>query len=281
MNEDMVVLPPGWLALDQAARDAAYNNGAATPDRDAQVAARNAASETLRAARPAHLDVPYGAAPRQAWDLFPAADPAAPCLIFIHGGYWQANSREGFACVIEGALAKGWSAALPGYTLAPDVSITGIVDELHRALTWLAEHGPAHGIGGGKKVLSGWSAGGHLAAALVDHPSVTAGLAISGIFELAPLRDTYLNVALKMTEDEIAALSPIRWAPSQKRLAVAYGTGELPEMQRQSRSFHAMRSAAHCPGWLVPVSAADHFRTLAPLREPDGELMQVVEALIK
>jgi acetyl esterase/lipase len=52
------------------------------------------------------------------WDLYPAADPKAPCFVHIHGGYWQRGSKQIFACLAEGALANGWSAALPGYTLA-------------------------------------------------------------------------------------------------------------------------------------------------------------------
>ena len=272
-------LPLGWTALDQAARDAAYNNGAATPDRDQLVADREAASRALRTARPAHLDVPYGTAPRQCWDLFPAKDPAAPCLVFIHGGYWQSNSREGFAGVVEGALAQGWSAALPGYTLCPQITLSGLVGEIHLALDWLAEHGAGHGIAG-PVLVSGWSAGGHLAAEAMAHPSVVAGLAMSGIYELAPLRDTYLNKALQLTDDELQSLSPIRRTPSKKRLAIAYGTGELPEMQRQGRTFHAMRAAAHCPGWLVPITGADHFRVLHALQTSDGELMKVARALL-
>ena len=114
----------------------------------------------------------------------------------IHGGYWQTRSREAFACRAEGVLARGWSAALPG---APDANLTQIVRELRNALDWLTAQGSAHGIAG-PIIVSGWSAGGHLAALMLD-------LAISGIYELSPIRDTYLNTALKLTDDEIATLS--------------------------------------------------------------------------
>ncbi len=102
-----------------------------------QIAARNALSAEFRAAHAGHLDLPYGEAERERWDLFPGADPAAPCLVFIHGGYWQRNRREDFAILAQGALAMGWSAALPGYTLAPDASLTGIAWQISRALDWL------------------------------------------------------------------------------------------------------------------------------------------------
>src|SRR5204862_6338563 len=128
---------------------------------------------------------------------------------FIHGGYWQRNGREMFANLIEGPFAHDWAAALPGYTLAPDASLTEIVAEINAALDWLAANGAKHGING-KVVLSGWSAGGHLTAQCLGHPRVSAGLAISGIFELGPIRDTYLNDKMQFTDTEIAGLSPHR-----------------------------------------------------------------------
>jgi acetyl esterase/lipase len=272
-------LPAFWATASQAERDAAYDNLGAVPDAPALNAARIAASATLRAAHPGHLDLAYGAGERNRWDLYPAADAAAPCLIFLHGGYWQRNRREDFASVVEGALTRGWSAALPGYTLAPEATMSRIVAEIDAALDWLAAHGPAHGLAG-PRLLSGWSAGGHLTAMALGHPSIAAGLAISGLFELAPIRDTALNDKLSLTEAEIAALSPMRRPMLPKPLAIAYGTAELPELCRQSRDYHAMRAAAHAPGPLIPVSGADHFRIIDALRAPVGELLRAAAALL-
>src|SRR5206468_2296516 len=119
-----------WGALSRAERDAAYNNTAAVADSGRLSDARNAASTAFRAADPGTLDLAYGPRERNRWDLFPAADPGAPCLVFIHGGYWQRNSREGFSVLAEGVKAHGWAAALPGYTLAADASLSGIVAEI-------------------------------------------------------------------------------------------------------------------------------------------------------
>jgi arylformamidase len=203
--------------------------------------------------------------------LFPGDDPKAPCLVHIHGGYWQTRSREAFACLAEGVLARGWSAALPGYTLAPDANLTQIVRELRNALDWLTAQGSAHGIAG-PIIVSGWSAGGHLAALMLDHPSVKAGLAISGIYELGPIRDTYLNTALKLTDEEIATLSPLRLRGVDRPLAITYGTGELAALVRNSREYHAHRARSHLPGPLIPVVKANHFTILEELRTPNGLL---------
>ena len=273
-------LPEGWSSWPQQARDDAYDNTGQVADSAQQIAARNAASAAFRAAHGGHLDLPYGEAEREKWDLYPGRDAGAPCLVFIHGGYWQRNRREDFAILAQGALAMGWSAALPGYTLAPDASLTTITWQVSRALDWLAANGAAHGIGG-PIVVAGWSAGGHLAALAAEHPAVTAALAMSGIHELAPIRDTFLNDKLRLTEDEVADLSPIRRAVVQKPIAIAYGARELPELRRQSRAFHRVRAEAQAPGQLIPIPGADHFRVLEALWTPDGALLRAAAELLR
>ncbi|HET6182557.1 MAG TPA: alpha/beta hydrolase [Acetobacteraceae bacterium] len=268
-----------WGRMSRAERDAAYNNSAAVKNSAELNAAREQASAAFRAAHPEKLGLAYGPRARNRWDLFPAADPNAPCLVFIHGGYWQRNSREQFACLIEGPYARGWSCALPGYTLGPDATMTEIVAEILAALDWLAENGPAHGIRG-PVVLSGWSAGGHLTAMALGHPLVRAGLAISGLFELGPIRDTYLNERLNITDEEIARLSPLRLPVVPKPLAITYGTAELPPLVADSRDLHALRAAAHAPGPLIPVAGADHFTIVLELQKPEGVLTKSLALLV-
>lgn len=262
-----------WGAMSRAERDAAYNNTEAVPNSAALNQARAAASAAFRASVPGALDMPYGSAERQRWNLFPGSDPWAPCLVFIHGGYWQRNRREDFCCLGEGLRAHGWSVALPGYTLAPTATLTQIVGEIRAALDWLAAEGTQHGIAG-PVLVAGWSAGGHLTAMALGHPRVAAGLAISGIFELGPLRDTYLNEALRLTDEEVATFSPLRLPPVRKPLAITYGTTELPPLVGDSRALHAMRAAAHLPGSLIPAPGADHFTIIEELRRPDGLLVR-------
>ena len=226
-----------WAALSQAERDAAYDNNAAVKNSAALIAERNEASEKLRASRKSFLDIPYGDRERTKIDLYPAAEKTAPCLVFLHGGYWQRNSREVFAMLVEGVAAHGWSVAIPGYSLAPDVSLTEIVTEISQSLDWLAQKGGSYGISG-PVVLSGWSAGAHLVAMALEHPRVTAGLAISGVYDLAPIRDTGLNNALKLTDQEVAKLSPLRLPAVHKRLDIAFGTAELAALVFDSIQLH-------------------------------------------
>src|ERR1700744_6268592 len=105
-----------WAALSQAERDAAYDNTKAVANSPALIAARNEASAKFPASHATALDIPFGKQERTKIDLYPARDKSAPCLVFIHGGYWQRNSREVFAMLVEGRAARGGAGATPGDT---------------------------------------------------------------------------------------------------------------------------------------------------------------------
>jgi arylformamidase len=267
-----------WAGLSQAERDAAYDNNKAVANSPALIAARNEASAKYRAAHATALDIPYSKRERTKIDLYPARDKSAPCLVFIHGGYWQRNSRDVFAMLVEGMAAHGWSVAIPGYTLAPEATLTEIVQEISLALDWLASDGPAHGIAG-PVIVSGWSAGGHLTAMALAHPIVAAGLAISGVYDLGPIRDTSLNIALELTDKEIAELSPLKLPIVQKPLALVYGAAELPALMLDSQYLHDARKAAEAPGELVAIPGANHFTILEELRRADGALTKIALSL--
>jgi arylformamidase len=270
-----------WMTMSLEARNLAYFNVAHVgPDFARQkTESWAAASKVLREQRPKHLNLAYGPGERTKWDLYPATNPKAPCFVHIHGGYWQRGSKEIFACLAEGPLANGWSAALPGYTLAPEASLTQITNELRTAFDWLNAKSAEHGIEG-PIIVTGWSAGGHLTAFILDHPKVAAGLSISGVFELAPLRDSpQVNDKVKLTEVEVETLSPMRRPSVSKALSIAYGTGELPAMIASSRDYHAYRSQAHLPGDLIPIAKTNHFTILDELRVPDSNLTRAVVQL--
>ena len=269
-----------WAYMTRAERDVAYNNSAAVPESPKITAARAEASAQFRTNHPSKLDLPYGSTERTKWDLFPAAEPTSPCLVFIHGGYWQRGSRELVSVLAEGVRPLGWSVAFPGYDLTPQVSLTELVGQIHAAMDWLGKYGPDHGIAG-PIVVAGPSAGGHLAAMALSNPCVTAALAISGVFELGPVRDTYLNEALKLTDTEVTTLSPLRLPVVNKPMGIAYGTTELPALIEDSRRLHALRANDHAPGPLIPIVHADHFSILDELQKPDGLLTRAVLDLVR
>jgi acetyl esterase/lipase len=175
------------------------------------------------------------------------------------------REKETFAFLAAGPLAHGISVALVGYTLAPEKRLDGIVAEVHAALDFL----------GRPLLVSGWSAGGHLTAMMMRHPNVRGGLAISGIFDLEPIRLCYINGKLQLDEAEARRNSPLFQEDSGKKCVVAYGTSELPELQRQSKEF-----AARFGHRLLPLEGHDHFSILEELASPDGALTTAVRTLV-
>jgi len=257
-----------YRGMDRAALDAAYNNGAAVRNSAEIVTDWQARSERLRNGHAATMDLRYGPAERNRIDLFAAGDRVDPLLVFIHGGYWQMRAKEVFAFIAEGPLAHGISVALVGYTLAPDIRLDGIVAEIRSALDYLAPQSKS-------LVLSGWSAGGHLTAMCLSHPSVTAGLAISGIYDLAPMRLSYINDKLRLDEAEELRNSPLKNGMTfNKPLVVAYGKAELPELQRQSEEFAQAAKAK-----VIPLAGYDHFKILQELASPHGALTGALRTL--
>ena len=268
-----------WREMDRATRSAAYNNGAAVANSARQLARWKALSASLRDERPGDMNLRYGSRPRNLIDLFPAERTDAPLLVFIHGGYWQRNSKDDFSCVAHGPLAHGLAVALVGYALAPEASLQSITAEVRAAIGVLRARDDANGLRR-KLVVAGWSAGGHLAALASAWPGVDATLAISGIFDLEPLRDTDIDDKLRLTEVEIQTLSPIRQlAPPLGPVVIAYGTDELPELCRQSRDYQQACRAHGYGATLLPIPDADHFSILDALIEPTGALTTRIVAL--
>jgi dipeptidyl aminopeptidase/acylaminoacyl peptidase len=259
-----------WRGMTRDQIGAAYNNGAAFSDSEERLAGWEARTEKLRAqSDPALLELPYGPKPRNRIDLYRAGRPDAPLMVFIHGGYWQRNSKEVFGCMAEGPLAHGIDVAMVGYTLAPEASLTQIAAEIRAAVDWLNDNGMAQG----KIILAGWSAGGHLASLLLTATGADAGFSISGLYELEPCRLCYVNEKLKLTPEEVETLSPQRQLPAASPpLIIAHGLGELPEFQRQARDYHAARLTAQLPSKLLALDGHDHYSIMEELARPDGRL---------
>ncbi|MHC2090423.1 alpha/beta hydrolase [Methylobacterium sp. CM6244] len=260
-----------WRRMDRETLSRAYDNTRAVADSAARLSGWRARSAAFRALHPHTLDLAYGPAERNRIDLFRSGAEDAPLLVFIHGGYWIRNTRQDFACMAEGPSRHGLDVGLVGYTLAPEASLTEIAAEIRAALVFL--RGLQEGRGRRRLVVSGWSAGGHLAALAMAWPEVDAGLAISGVFDLEPIRHTELDDRLHLTDAEIEALSPIRQVPhSDKPLAIVCGSNELPELRRHSADYDRAWRCAGNASTFAELPGHDHFSILDELIRPDGAL---------
>ena len=267
-----------YRGMDRASLDDGYNNSAAVQDSAALTAEFDVLSEGLRQQPTARIGLRYGPAARQLIDYFPASQPG-PLVVFIHGGYWQMRAKENFSFIAKGLMEQGLHVALVGYTLAPDISLAGIVDEVRASIAWLGEHAADFGGDPTRILLSGWSAGAHLVAICIDEAGVIGGLAISGVYDLEPVRLSYLNEKLGLKPEDVPSLSPLHMAQSPKPMLVTYGQSELPELKRQSEAFYAARKAAGMPGQLLALPGLNHFTILHQLAECQGALAVAAKAL--
>lgn len=262
-----------YHGMDRAQLDAAYNNTAHVPERGAIITDWTARSAAVRERHPDFLDLAYGDNPRERLDLLLAPDPRAPTLVFLHGGYWQMHNKETFAFLAEGLLPLGINLAVVEYTLAPAARLDRIAAEVRKAVRWLSERLADYGADPAQLYISGHSAGGQLAAMIMPLSSVRGGLAISGIYDLEPIRLNYLNQKLGLDADEAYRNSPLFHLPEKTgELVIAFGTRELPELRRQSVDYGQARRRRGLPGHLLPVDGANHFTVLEALARPDGVL---------
>ena len=273
-----------YRGMDRAALDAAYNNTAAVGQarRDAYVADWTARSEAIRQMPGAQLDLRYGPGARHRLDVFPGGAPAAPTLIYVHGGYWQMNDKEPYAFLAEGLREAGFNLALVEYTLAPAARLDEIVGEVRRAAGWVVEHAKELGGDPARVFVSGHSAGGHLTAMAMTEARLAGGVAISGIYDLEPIRLNYLNDKLGLDVAEAERNSPVRHLPDTAApLLVTVGLGELPELVRQSQEFAAAWAARGLPGRYLPVPAHDHFSILEELARPKGVILAALQEMAR
>ena len=269
-----------WRAMSRAEVDAGLNNGVATPDSADISAGWVKRSEAIKAKYPDHLDLSYGPAPRNRFDFLKATE-GGPTLLLIHGGYWQMRSKDFFTCFAAGPMAHGINVAVVGYTLAPEATLDQIVAELHASVDALVAQLPALGGDPSRIVVSGWSAGGHLTATTLNHPAVKGGVAISGLFDLEPIRHSYLNDKLKLDEAMSKRQSPLMQdgGPAAP-LSIVVGGGELPILRQQSADLAAFRAQHGLPVSYEEIPGAHHFSVMAELESPTGRITTLIKQMV-
>jgi acetyl esterase/lipase len=272
---------PDWRMMSQEDRDLGLNNSVAVAGSGDMVNGWEQSSAQMRARYSANIDLRYGPRERNRIDFLKAREKA-PTLLFIHGGYWQMRSKEVFTTFAEGAMAHGINVALIGYTLAPEVTLEAIVAEIHQGIDYLAGQLPALGADSDGIVVSGWSAGGHLTAMTLSHPRVKAGMAISGIYDLEPIRHSYLNVKLKLDEPMSRRNSPMAQAGgAMKPLSLVVGAAELPLLRKQTADYAGHRARYGLPVAYEEIPGANHFTIMHEMQSPEGRITTMIRQLFE
>lgn len=275
-----------WRDYDQAGLDAQYNNRKRFPDYADRFKAWAQWSEAARASLASRLDLAFGGRPSERLDVFPAAQENAPLYVFIHGGYWYSLDKSDFSYVARGMVPHGVTTVVNNYVLAPHADMDEIVRQNRAALAWLWRNAAELGADRNRIYVTGHSAGGHLAAMLLatdwrrfgdDLPPdlIKGACAISGLFELEPIRLAYLNQTLKLTPQMAARNSPaLLDYPQGAPLLVVVGEDESAEYHRQSEHMAAKWGAlGYSCDYLVP-RCLDHFAIVDCLIDPDADLVR-------
>lgn len=267
--------------------EAEYNNRKRVPEH-VEIAERwSMLAAAYRLAGDLLPDQRYGSRERQRYDLFRVADPDAPLVVYIHGGYWQRGDRKDYSFVARHLNAEGIAVALPSYTLCPAASVMEIGDEIQQCLAALWKQTQKH------PTVVGHSAGGHLTAEMlartwsgfagVPADLVRAGYAISGVFDLSPLIGTSINEAVGLTQGTARAASPLFRPPSPKgrRLVAAVGGEESPEFLRQSREIADRWGAVGIDAKSEVIAGANHFTIVDELTRPDSAMLAQIVRLAR
>lgn len=276
---------PAWL-------DEQYNNRERVPEHPEIFARWSEASAEVRRAAPRALDVRYGEGDGGTLDVFPAAAPGAPVLVFIHGGYWRSLDKSDFSFVAPSFTADGAMVVVPNYALCPGASVEHQALQMTQVVAWVHAHAAEHGGDASRLAVVGHSAGGHLGAMLLAcrwkevspslPPQPLAGtLSISGLYDLEPLRSvSWLQPDLQLTPASVARLSPAFFPrPKAGKLYAAVGLDESDEFLRQNRLIRDVWGPTAVPV-CETVPNKNHFTVLESLVDPAGRLHDLALRLV-
>ena len=233
-----------------------------------------------------NADISYGPHSREVLDFYRAPNSRGT-LIYIHGGYWRMLSKVETSWVADGFVKQGVSAVLINYPLCPDVSLGDIRGSIIRAFV----HAYKNVLNDDERaniVVAGHSAGGHLAAlhlatdwtahGLPENP-VAGVIAISGIYDVAPLMQTTMNADIRITEESAAALNLMTSEiKSRAPIVFAVGGDEPSEFHRQAADL--AKAWESLQPKILSLPNTNHFTVVDSLANPQGELNKVALAVL-
>lgn len=258
--------------LDQTALDREYNAAGSVNDIGSIFKAWQQRSAAFQHLSRRALDIPYGTSAGETLDIFFAPANDAPIQIFFHGGYWRAQDKANFSYLAAPFVEAGATVVIPNYDLCPAVTIEEIVQQCRRSVAWVWRNARVFGSDPNAIAVYGHSAGGHIVAALgatdwsefgAPEDVLKAATCLSGLFDLEPIRLSFLNADLRLDEEQVLRSSP-RHQFLRRRIpfVICAGSAESNEFRRQSSDYAALLEGRNYATTLMFVDGCHHYTIL-------------------
>jgi acetyl esterase/lipase len=217
-----------------------------------------------------------------------------PALLFVHGGAWVVGSKAHQGLPLMQHLASlGWVCFGIDYRLSPRATFPEHLVDVKRAIQWVREHGGEHGADPRFLVVSGNSAGGHLAALAALTPndpeyqpgfadadtSVAACVSFYGVYDFADRHGHWRNRGIhRLLEEQVMKVSPADAPEAYDRASPIARIGEgappflvvhgdqdtLVPVGEARRFVEAFRAEAHAPIAYAEIPGAQHAFDVFP-----------------
>jgi arylformamidase len=278
---------------DQAELDRAYSARGPLGDKFEKVylPGFTTYSEAARAKLPCRRDVRYGPHRDEVCDVFPAARPGAPLMLYLHGGYWRMLTKDENSFVATALQPAGATVMVNTYSLCPDVHLDVIVQQCRAFVAWAWRNAGFYNADPARLFVSGHSAGGHLVGMMLatdwerdyglPRDAIKGAVAISGLYDLAPLARAFTNEWLQIAPGAAARNSPLKLEPKSKCPVVAAVGGDEPVgFLTQTRAYVAHLEAKGVPVTVVDLPGMDHFAAWNEIMDPKTPLAKAVLKLM-
>ncbi|MGC9349187.1 MAG: alpha/beta hydrolase, partial [Anaerolineae bacterium] len=220
------------------------------------------------------------------WEPSPAVRRSGVAVIYLHGGGWQAFDKDvATRPFFRHLTSQGHVVMDVAYRLARETDMAGMLGDTKRALAWMKRNGTRYGVDPSCIVLTGGSAGGHLAmlaAYTPNHPefdpedlrgidtSVRGAISYYGIPDLRTLEHHWSEQTMNPLATALGRMlgffpqeGYLPWSKLVRRL---FG-GPLHEVQEDLLRFSPVAYAGpHCPPTLLLQGLHDHITPVEDVR---------------
>ena len=280
-----------WRSYSQPELDRQYNSRGTVPD--VGVYLRDYAARTVQAKTHlvCHESLRYGSGPDDILDIYPASQPAAPVMVFSHGGDWRALSKDDSGFAAPAFVESGAVFVALDFTLVPQATLPQMGAQVRRALLWLAKNVAAYGGDPHRIHIAGHSSGANLVGQClmtdwkdefaVRTDLIKSALMISGLGDLEPVRLSFRNQKLKLSPEVAAQVSLLKQTPATRcPLLVAVGELETDDYRLQSRELRHYWQSHGNSAELMELQGRHHFDAVFEWADPAGALFKASRALM-